>query len=210
MRKLILNSAVICCFGLVAVIFAGPVKSGAMLLMLPGDTPRTAHDLPSSYEPLHKGHVGLGTGVYIRENEDLVVRGTPPLVLRRTYLSGYRVSKEFGIGTTHPGEVYLHGDGQKFQWAHLVLAHGTPIPFDRTSPGTSHFNAVYAHRSSAEEWDGARIGWTGFNWVLRRPDSGVCTSCRADRASADRARSARTVTRTATSSTTGGTTPGAC
>jgi YD repeat-containing protein len=173
LRKLILASAVICCFGLVAVIFAGPVTSGAMLLMLPGDTPRAEHDLPSSYEPLHKGHVGLATGLYIRENEDLVVRNTPPLVLRRTYLSGYRVSKEFGIGTTHRGELYLHGDGQKFQWAHLVLAHGTPIPFNRTSPGTSHSNAVYAHRSSDEEWDGAQIGWTGLNWVLRRPDSGV-------------------------------------
>ena len=173
MRKLILASAVICCFGLVAVIFAGPVTSGAVLLMLPGDTPRTEHDLPSSYEPLHKGHVGLGTGVYIRENEDLVVRGTPPLILRRTYLSGYRVSKEFGVGTTHLGEVYLLGDAQKFQEARLILAHGTPIQFHRTSPGISHFNAVYAHRSSADEWDGAQIGWTGFNWVLRRADSSV-------------------------------------
>ena len=173
MRKKLLASAVICCFGLVAVLFGGAVTSGAMLLMLPGYTPRTQHDLPSSYEPLHQGAVDLSTGVYTRENEDLVLRGTPSLVLRRTYVSGYRVSKEFGIGTTHPGEVYLHGDGNKFQRAQLILANSSRIVFDRTSSGTSHLNAMYAHRSSREEWDGAQIGWTGLNWVMRRPDSGV-------------------------------------
>jgi YD repeat-containing protein len=173
LRKKLLVTAVVGSFGVVAVLFAGPVTSGAMLLMLPGDAPRTEHDLPSSYEPLHKGHVDLGTGLYVRENEDLVVRDTPALILRRTYLSGYRMSKEFGIGTTHLGEVYLYGDGQKFQWAQLILAHGTRITFNRTSPGTSHLNAMYAHRSSAVEWNGARLGWTGLNWVLRHPDDSV-------------------------------------
>jgi YD repeat-containing protein len=122
---------------------------------------------------MHKGRVDLGTGLYIRENEDLVGRDTPPLILRRTYLSGYRVSKEFGIGTTHLGEVYLVGDGKTFRWAQLILAHGTPIQFHRTSPGTSYSNAMYAHRSSDTAWNGAQLGWTGSNWVLRQPDSTV-------------------------------------
>jgi YD repeat-containing protein len=173
LRKKLLVTAVICSFGLVAALFAGPVTSGALLLMLHGDVPRIEHDLPDSYEPLHKGHVDLATGVYVRENEDLVVRNTPALILRRTYLSGYHVSKELGIGTTHLGEVYLYGDGQTFQWAQLILATGSRITFNRTSPGTSFANAMYAHRSSIVEWDGAQLGWTGLNWVLRRPDGSV-------------------------------------
>jgi YD repeat-containing protein len=173
LRKKVLVTAVVCSFGLVAALFAGPATSGALLLMLHGDTPRTEHDLPSSYEPLHKGSVDLSTGLYVRENEDLVVRNTPALILRRTYLSGYRTPKELGIGTTHIGEVYLYGDGQKFQWAQLILATGSRITFNRTSPGTTVFNAMYAHRSVMVEWDGAQLGWTGLNWVLRRPDGSV-------------------------------------
>jgi len=172
-RKALLGTAVICAFGFVAVLFGGPVTSGAVLLMLRYDAPRSEHGLPDSYEPLHKGHVDLATGLYVRENEDLVVRGTPALILRRTYLSGYRQSKEFGIGTTHLGEMYLHGDGQTFQWAELIQATGSRIAFKRTSPGISHLNAMYAHHSMMTDWDGARLGWTGFTWVLRRPGGGV-------------------------------------
>ena len=158
---------------LVAVLFGGAASSGAMLLMLPSIGPGRHQDLPESYEPLHKGYVDHSTGFYTRENDDLVVPTTPPLILRRTYRSGYRVSRQFGIGTTHPGEVWLRGDGQKFQWAELILASGHRISFRRTSPGTSFLNAMYVHRSARREWDGARVGWTGLNWVMRLPDGGV-------------------------------------
>jgi hypothetical protein len=46
--------------------------------------------------PVHKGSIDLPTGLYVRVNEDLVVQGSPLLVLRRTYLSGFRESREFG------------------------------------------------------------------------------------------------------------------
>src|SRR5688500_1599865 len=62
---------------LTAGLFVGPVASGAVLLLLPAPEPKAAHDLPGSYAPLHKGQVDLSLGLYFRENEDLVVRGTP-------------------------------------------------------------------------------------------------------------------------------------
>ena len=172
MRKKLLVALVLIALTLVASVFAGAASSGAMLLMLPGGS-GGHQDLPGSYRPLHKGYVDHSTGFYTRENDDLVVRSTPPLILRRTYRSGYRVSRQFGIGTTHPGEVWLRGDGRTFQWAELILATGHRISFRRTSPGTSFFNAMYLHRSARPRWDGARLGWTGFNWVLRLPDGGV-------------------------------------
>jgi len=59
------------------VVFAGPVSSGALLLLLPAPQRPVEHDLPEDYTPLHKGHVDLNVGLYTRQNEDLIVPGTP-------------------------------------------------------------------------------------------------------------------------------------
>jgi YD repeat-containing protein len=155
------------------VVLAGPVSSGAILLLLPSNQPRVEHDLPPTYVPFHKGHVDLATGLYIREDEDIVVPGTPALIVRRTYLSNYRVSKQFGIGTTHNGEWYLVGDGARFSWATLILADGAHVPFKRVSAGRSYMNALYANREESGEWTGAQLGWTGLWWTLRRQDGSI-------------------------------------
>jgi YD repeat-containing protein len=151
-------------------IWAGPLTSGALLLLLPAGLSPEEHDLPATYEPVHKGGVHLITGRYSRNDEDLIVRGTPALVLRRTHLAGYRTRKEFGIGTTHNGERYLVGDPVRFQWSALILPDGVEVRFQRTSPGSSYVNAMYEHRDSASEWYGAQLGWTGLDWALRRRD----------------------------------------
>ena len=63
----ILLAAVACVGVLTAVVFAGPIASGSILLLLPSRG-GLAQDLPDSYRPLHKGHIDLSTGLYIREN----------------------------------------------------------------------------------------------------------------------------------------------
>jgi YD repeat-containing protein len=172
LRKLLIGVLIVCVAGLAAM-FAGPVASGAVLLLLPNNGPRADHDLPESYSPLHKGHVGLATGLYTREDEDIVLRGTPALILRRTYLSNYRVTKQFGVGATHTGEWFLIGDGERFAWASLILSDGSRIRFDRVSSGSSFLNAMYEHRETHGEWQGARLGWTGGGWTLRRRDGNL-------------------------------------
>jgi YD repeat-containing protein len=151
-------------------VFAGPVSSGAILLLVPSSRPSVPHDLPATYHRLHKGHVDLPTGLYIREDEDIAVAGTPALILRRTYLSNYRVSKQFGIGTTHNGEWYLVGDGEQFSWAALILADGSRVPFKRVSAGSSYVNAFYENTERADDWTAAVMGWTGLSWTVRRRD----------------------------------------
>jgi YD repeat-containing protein len=154
----------------IVTVFAGPVSSGAILLLIPSNRPSVAHDLPASYRPLHKGHVDLSTGLYIREDEDIAVPGTPALILRRTYLSNYRAAKQFGIGTTHNGETYLVGDGKQFSWASLILADGSRVQFKRVSAGSSYLNALYENTEPTEEWTAALLGWTGMSWTVRRRD----------------------------------------
>ena len=169
LRKILLLALAVC-IALLTAVFGGPAASGALLLLLPSGQTQIDHDLPATYAALHKGYVDLATGLYIREDEDLVVGGTPALILRRTYLSGDHFSRQFGVGTTHSGERYLIGDGARFQWAELILATGTRVRFRRTSPGTSFLNAMFAHQSSPSEWMDAQMGWTGGGWALRRAD----------------------------------------
>ena len=170
MRKVLIVSFACSVLFLGALLVAGPVTSGAVFLLLPAPAAPADHDLPQPYEPLHEGYVAGPTGLYVRENEDLVVRGTPALILRRTYLSSYRASREFGIGTTHDGERYVIGDGDTFRWAALIHANGTRVTFDRTSSGLSFFNAMYVHRGGPAAWQDARLGWTGADWALRKSD----------------------------------------
>jgi hypothetical protein len=122
---------------LVLLIWAGPLTSGAFFLTRStGQTP-VSHVLSHSYESRHQGHVDVPTGLYIREDEDLTVSGTPPFALTRTHLSGDRISRSDGVGATNNAEWYLIGDAARFQWAELILADGGCIHFDRISWGTS-------------------------------------------------------------------------
>ena len=182
MRRVLLTLLILV-FGVVlfgaAAMFMGPVTSGGLFLLWPNRAAATPHDLPANYQPLHKGSVDLATGLYIRENEDIVINGTPALILRRTYLSRDRRSRRFGIGTTHEGEEFLVGDRAGFQWVSLILARGSAVRFRRTSPGPSYMNAMFVHEEATSEWQGARLGWTGRNWAVRKRDGSltVLRSC---------------------------------
>ena len=172
MLKLLVG-AVAGCALLAATPFIGPIRSGALLLLWPAPMTPQPHDLDPEYQPLHKGYISLSTGLYFREDEDLIVRGTPTLFLRRTYRSGFNVQREFGIGTTHNGGLALEGDPDRFQWAQIVVPDTAPVRFERISPGTSYANALFEHRSSPSAWQGARLGWTGTGWAVRRRDGTV-------------------------------------
>ena len=170
MMKKLLAIAASCTALLIASVYVGPASSGAIFLLLPAFHRATTHDLPADYEPVHEGHVSLDSGRYFRSNDDIVVPGTPGLVLTRRYAVGDRVARDFGVGTTHADEWSVIGDPRTFQWAALVRPGEAGIRFARTSPGTSFFNAMYRHRSSDDEWRGARLGWTGGGWALRQRD----------------------------------------
>ena len=170
--KLLLGGVCGCAL-LVLTPFVGPIRSGAWRLLDAAPMEAQQHDLDPEYQPLHKGYISLGTGLYVREDEDLIVRGTPTVFLRRTYRSGFHIQREFGIGTTHNGGLLLEGDPDRFQWVQMGSPEGAHIRFERVSPGTSYSNALFEHRSSPSEWQGARLGWTGTGWAVRRRDGAV-------------------------------------
>jgi YD repeat-containing protein len=150
-----------------AITWGGPLSSGALFLLLPGPPQTTSGDLPPSYRPLHQGHVDLATGLYIREDEDIVLSDSPSFVWRRAYLSGYHFARQLGIGTTHNAERYLSGDPNTLQRIDLIREDGARIVFDRTSRGSSYLNAMFIHTTSATEFYGAELGWVGRRWAMR-------------------------------------------
>ena len=177
-RALFLVASVVLGLTLGSVVWAwlGPLISGAYWVTRGSSSKPMRHDLPTSYRPLHKGRVDISTGLYVREDEDVIMRRTPPFRLTRTYLSGDHVSRQFGVGTTNNAEWYLiPGDAARFQWADLILADGGRIRFDRTSRETSYEGAPFLHTTTPTAFYGAQLGWTGRNWVMRFSDGGLAT-----------------------------------
>ena len=128
---------------------------------------------PQPYRPLHKGGADLSTGLYIREDDDVFVNTPMPMVVRRTYLSGDRVSRQFGIGAMHPGEWWLYGDSDpRLPWADLILANRSRVHFTLVS-GTSLLDAVLRHDSTPTAFSGALLRWSGSTWEMRFRDGGL-------------------------------------
>ena len=135
------------------------------------------------WRPLHKGGADLSTGVYVREDDDLVVNTKLPIVLRRTYNSGDAVSRQFGLDATHPGEWWIYGDGdRRIPWGDLILATGGRIHFTRISPGDTQTGAVLRHDSTPTEFNGALLSWTGSLWEMQFRDGSVASflDCQKD------------------------------
>lgn len=169
LRSLIILTGMIAAF-MSALIWAGPLSSGALFLAWPTGAPATAHHLDQAYAPRHQGGVDVATGLYSRDDEDLVLTGTPPFVFTRTYRTQDRVSRAFGIGASNNAEWYLIGDTPNLRWVQLILEDGGRISFDRVSWGTSYRNARFISRGDRREFNGAEVGWMGRQWLLRYQD----------------------------------------
>lgn len=119
--------------------------------------------------PLSKGSIDLATGLYVHVTEDLVLPGTPRLALQRTYLSGYRSAREFGVGATHAGEDYLVA-GENLESVSLILARGSRIQFRRVQAPTAFLTGLFLHDATAGEWQGAELTSTAARWTLKKRD----------------------------------------
>jgi len=125
--------------------------------------------------------VDLGTGLFVLTNTDLALGGLVPIALSRTYRQNDSRSRAFGIGSTHPYDVFLVGDGSPnpnptpYTYQELILADGGRVRFNRISPGTGWTDAVYEHTFSPTAFYKAKIVWNGAGWNLTLKDGTVYT-----------------------------------
>ena len=120
--------------------------------------------------------VDPSTGQFVYEKTDLFVPDVIPIALRRSYSSGWTLSRAFGKGALHNFDFYLTGDGQTFMWAELVTGSGARIRYTRISPpptgGGTVEEAIMSHTGSATAFyksDLAHGSWPviGIGWRIR-------------------------------------------
>jgi len=116
--------------------------------------------------------VDAGTGLYVHENGDLFLPDTWALNLLRTYRQGDSNSRPFGVGMTHPFEMFLWSANQ-YQEVDLVLPAGGRAHYVRTSPGTGFTDAEFETTSSPGRFHKSTIKWNGNGWDLKLKDGTV-------------------------------------
>ncbi len=103
--------------------------------------------------------IDLGTGLFVLNKTDLFLPDVIPINLTRTYRPDDSVSRAFGIGMTHPYDIFLIGDTLPWTFTDLVLPDGGRIHYQRISPGTGFTDAVYQDTSSPTIFYGSTISW---------------------------------------------------
>jgi RHS repeat-associated protein len=76
--------------------------------------------------------VDLSTGLFIYQKADLYLPDVIPISLTRVYRNSDSASRNFGIGTTLPYDMFIVGNLNDFSWIELVLPTGGRVRFDRT------------------------------------------------------------------------------
>ena len=117
--------------------------------------------------------VDLFTGLFVLQKTDLVANDVVPVALTRTYRPADTRSRAFGIGSTHPYDIFLVGNTSPYTYLDLILADGGRVHFDRTSPGTDYQTAVYQHTATPTAWFHAGIVWNGAGWTLAKKDGTI-------------------------------------
>jgi RHS repeat-associated protein len=125
------------------------------------------------------------TGLFVYTKTDLVLPDVIPIVLTRTYRPNDPTSRAFGIGTSHPFDMFLVGDNNTFPegytYQDLVLADGSRVHFTRTSPCVDPNgycglnNPVFTALSEPTSFYGATITVASFGnplgtWVVTKRD----------------------------------------
>ncbi len=114
--------------------------------------------------------VDLTTGLFVLSHTDLALPDVLPIVLTRTYRPRDSISRAFGIGATHPYDIFLVGNILPYTWQELILPDGGRIHFDRISAGAGYTDAVYEHTATPTRFYKARLAWNGNGWTITLKD----------------------------------------
>ena len=118
--------------------------------------------------------VDTATGLYVHQKTDFIISDTLPIDLTRTYRPRDSVSRPFGIGMSHPYEMFLIGTIWPYTSVDLIMPDGGRVHYDRVSPGTTFTDAVYEHNGSPSAFYKSRIRYIGV-WELKLRDGTIYT-----------------------------------
>lgn len=162
-------------FNLVIRLVLIPLLSGAVLPQTPWNAfgqssyPDGAESMPYP-QAVDGDPVDLATGLYSVEEPDFVFPDWIPIVLTRIYRSRDSASRAFGVGASHPFELYLLRDDLCTEMR-LILPDGAFIQYLRTA-GTNCLDATLMHKTSPTVFHNSGLSWNkeAQQWVLHRTD----------------------------------------
>lgn len=136
-----------------------------------GDAP-PANGSPGNVLNTGGDPIDLSTGHFGYSKPDLSLPDVLPISLTRNYRQGDTGVRAFGIGTTHPYEMFLAGADHSFLNADLILPGGGRVRYDRVSPGTGMLDMVLENTSAPTEFYKSRIVFNpdGYTWDLTLRD----------------------------------------
>ncbi len=145
--------------------------SGAMISN-PSNAP------PDGPEPCNECNDGdpvdLGTGLFVYNKTDLVIPDVLPLAVSRTYRPRDTVSRPFGLGASHPYEIFLVGDFNTYAFIDLIMPDGGRVRYNRLFPGTN-FDTSFEHTASPGAFHKSILSWNGGGWNLTLKNGTVYT-----------------------------------
>jgi len=117
--------------------------------------------------------VDLATGLFIIEKADLAIPDLMPLAFTRTYRQDDVASRPFGIGATHPYDLWLIRDNY-CSTMQLIQPDGARETYTRTS-GTDCFTASLVNQNSPSAALQSTLNWdtNRQRWSLRRKDGTI-------------------------------------
>lgn len=160
-----------------------PIIRLVLILLLSGavlaQTPRNAFgqsSRPDGYESMlypqaiDGDPVDLATGLYMVEEPDFVFPDWIPIVLTRVYRSQDSASRAFGVGASHPFELYLLRNDLCSE-IRLILPDGAFIQYLRTA-GTNCLDSTLMHKTSPTVFHNSGLFWNkdAQQWILQRAD----------------------------------------
>jgi RHS repeat-associated protein len=105
---------------------------------------------------------------------DLLLPDVLPVTLTRVYRPLDTRSRPFGIGATHPYQMFIVGDGTGYSYLEVVLADGGRIRYDRISPGTDLAGAVLEHTATPTQFYKSKLTWNwDYGWNLQFKDGSL-------------------------------------
>ncbi|MBI1896903.1 MAG: Ig-like domain-containing protein, partial [Acidobacteria bacterium] len=155
---------------LAAVSGAGRRYSPTYPTWSPPTTPGPKCGNDSNYEG---DPVDCATGIFVHTRTDLYLPDVMPISLTRTYRSGDSAPRPFGLGTSHPYEIFiwLPDYPDTYLSADLYLADGAKFHYTRITPGTEAANTAMEHTSTPGAFYKSRIETNnGASWFLTLRD----------------------------------------
>ena len=118
--------------------------------------------------------VDLATGLFVYEKNDLALPGNMPISLTRIYRPQDSVPRAFGIGSTHPYEIYLKKFDDNYSAMELIQADGSRVKFERMAgTGTDPTSGIWIANSTHTSFYKSYLIWDGKRYEIHRPDGSM-------------------------------------